>query len=142
MIFFLGDILKDAEGKDDDPTLFRVVLTPSCDLVRTDGRESSEGKDDDPASFRVVLTPSCDLERAGDRKPKVSQVLVAKCCSMKNGLRSYESEKHYGDSRTEGSSVVACYPYIRDTLEAVIPFPGLRGKNSDNGGQPARIGTH
>ena len=56
----LGDVLKDAEGKDDDPTLFRVVLTPSCDLVRTDGRESSEGKDDDPASFRGVLTPSCD----------------------------------------------------------------------------------
>ena len=29
----LGDILKDANGEGDQPTLYRVVLTPSCDLV-------------------------------------------------------------------------------------------------------------
>lgn len=36
----------------------------------------------DPQSFRVVLTPSCDMVRSGKRSPKVQQVLVAKCCPM------------------------------------------------------------
>ena len=36
----------------------------------------------DPESFRIVLTPSCDMVRAGGRKPKVDRVLAAKCCSM------------------------------------------------------------
>jgi CTP synthase len=45
-----------------------------------------DGKDDDPAAFRVVLTPSCDLVTSGDGKLKVKNVLVACCCSMKKGL--------------------------------------------------------
>ena len=45
-----------------------------------------DAADDDPASFRVVLTPSCDLVASGDREPKVCDVLVAKCCSMQKGL--------------------------------------------------------
>ena len=40
-----------------------------------------------PNAFRVVLTPSCDLVSTG-RNPKVENVLAAKCCSMKVGLKS------------------------------------------------------
>lgn len=36
-----------------------------------------------PASFRVVLTPSCDMIASGERSAKVSSVLVAKCDSIK-----------------------------------------------------------
>ena len=36
----------------------------------------------DPTAFRVVLTPSCDLVSSGNRTPKVKEALVAKCCSI------------------------------------------------------------
>ena len=38
------------------------------------------------ASFRVVLTPSCDLVVNGGREAKVSNVLVARCCSIKSAV--------------------------------------------------------
>ncbi len=37
---------------------------------------------DEPASFRVVLTPSCDLVAAGNQTPNVHALLAAKCCPM------------------------------------------------------------
>lgn len=42
----------------------------------------------DAQSFRIVLTPSCDMVRSGKRPPKVQQVLVAKCCPMTEALRT------------------------------------------------------
>jgi hypothetical protein len=44
------------------------------------------GSRDDPTSFRVVLTPSCDLVASGGRIPKVSAVLAARCCSIGKGI--------------------------------------------------------
>jgi hypothetical protein len=43
---------------------------------------------DNPASFRVVLTPSCDLVRSEGRAPKVAAVLVARCVSMREAIAS------------------------------------------------------
>ncbi len=40
----------------------------------------------DPQSYRVILTPSCDMVTHGGRTPKVKEVLVAKCYSMDDGL--------------------------------------------------------
>jgi len=51
------------------------------DLLMVEG-----APDDDPTSFRVVLTPSCDLETSGGRVPKVASALVACCCSIKKGI--------------------------------------------------------
>ena len=65
----------------------QYLFPPVCndtqlgDVLRKEG-----GEDDDPSSFRVVLTPSCDLVTSGDRQAQVSNVLVTKCCSMKHGL--------------------------------------------------------
>ena len=42
----------------------------------------------DAQSFRIVLTPSCDMVRSEERSPKVQQVLVAKCCRMTEALRT------------------------------------------------------
>ena len=47
---------------------------------------SSAGCADAPCSFRVVLTPSCDMVTTGNRQPKTRNILVAKCCSMREGL--------------------------------------------------------
>ncbi len=44
------------------------------DIVRIAGSDK-----EDPACYRVVLTPSCDLVRSPTREPKVSGVLVAHC---------------------------------------------------------------
>ena len=53
----LGDILKIASGDADDPASFSIVLTPSCDMVSSDGRS-----------------------------PKVSEVLTATCISIHRAL--------------------------------------------------------
>lgn len=54
----LGDVLREANGDSTDPTAFRLVLTPSCDLVESEGRTA-----------------------------KVEKALVAKCRSVKDGLQ-------------------------------------------------------
>ena len=40
----------------------------------------------DPESYRVVLTPSCDLVRSNGREAKVKNVMVARCCSVAEAL--------------------------------------------------------
>ena len=54
------------------PPLGDDLLT--ADLLRLRSAEST-----DAAAFRLVLTPSCDMVQSGDRKPKVGRVLVARC---------------------------------------------------------------
>lgn len=58
----------------------------SSDINLGDILRTTSGQVDDPSSFRIVLTPSCDLVASGGRVPKVKQVLTAKCHSMKDGL--------------------------------------------------------
>ncbi|MDE0199480.1 MAG: hypothetical protein OXK78_14860 [Caldilineaceae bacterium] len=51
------------------------------DILRETDREGT-----DPSLFRVVLSPSCDLVSSGGRQPKISEILVARCCSIKRGV--------------------------------------------------------
>ncbi|MYG87321.1 MAG: hypothetical protein F4190_02165 [Acidimicrobiales bacterium] len=43
----------------------------------------------DPNSYRLVLTPSCDLVAFGSQKPKVDEILVAQCESVSDGLKRF-----------------------------------------------------
>lgn len=52
------------------------------DILRIAGGAVGE-----PGSFRVVLTPSCDMVSSDGRHPKVDDVLVAKCCSINEALQ-------------------------------------------------------
>ena len=58
----------------------RFVVPPlgehllSADLLRQSGAGW-----DNPEAFRLVLTPTCDLVRHGGEEPKAEQVLVARC---------------------------------------------------------------
>ena len=45
-----------------------------------------DGDNCEPGSFRVVLTPSCDMVQSASQASKVQNVLVAKCCSMEEAL--------------------------------------------------------
>ena len=89
-------------------------------LIRAD--ETDENGEPVPALFRVVLTPSCDLVASGNREPKVSSVLVAKCCSMEGGLDSI-GLKGIGIRKLKEHGILT-----RGYSEAVIPFPRLKGR--------------
>lgn len=49
------------------------------DLCLGDVIRKSDGSSKEPHDFHVVLTPSCDLVTSGGRQPRVSNVLVASC---------------------------------------------------------------
>ena len=38
----------------------------------------------DPSNYFIVLTPSCDLVESESQSPKVSKILVARCCGVNN----------------------------------------------------------
>lgn len=60
----LGDIIQDAHWGNDDPNSFRLVLSPSCDMVSN----------------------KSDMVSNKDRTAKISHVLVARCCSIDQAL--------------------------------------------------------
>ena len=92
----LGDILRVAEGNPEDPNGFRLVLTPSCDLVGvlTDGRE-----------------------------PKVKEVLVAKCCSLADGL-----DKAGLSLKTREGRLKAHPLFSQGFYQGVLLLPRLAGE--------------
>jgi CTP synthase len=104
----------------------QYLCPPVClDIKLGDVLRKADGEHDDPGSFRIVLTPSCDLVASSSRKPKVANVLVAKCCSMKEGL-DLTSLKDMGLTKLKDRlpSTVLTQGYF----EAVVPFPRLKGR--------------
>ena len=58
----------------------RFVVPPlGDDLLTADLMRLRDAEPSDAEAFRLVLTPSCDMVRGGGRTPKVEQVLVARC---------------------------------------------------------------
>lgn len=90
----LGDVILQKGGNPEDPTAFRVILTPSCDLVASQGY-------------------------------KVKDVLVARCCSPKQGIERSGLHKLYGDKFNE---ILTKVMLTQGFYQKIVPFPGLRGK--------------
>ena len=65
----LGDIIKEVKASPADPTKFCVVLTPSCDLVRTEKR--------DPKVFEVLVA-SCTSTRCGLDRTALKEMSIGK----------------------------------------------------------------
>ena len=58
----------------------RFVVPPlGDDLLTADLLRLRSAEPTDAAAFRLVLTPSCDMVQSGNRTPKVDRVLVARC---------------------------------------------------------------
>ena len=58
----------------------RLVVPPlGDDLLTADLLRLKDAEPTEPAAFRLVLTPSCDMVRCGSRTPKADRVLVARC---------------------------------------------------------------
>lgn len=93
----------------------------SKDLQLGDILRLADGQSGDPAAFRLVLTPSCDLVASDGRKAKVEDVLVAKCSSMKEGLRRIGIHKEFEDSLSK--SLLS-----QGYSGPIIPFPSLQGR--------------
>ncbi len=65
----------------------QYLFPPFSDSTRLgDILREADANPEDPSCFRLVLTPSCDMDVEGGRKPKVERVLVARCCSTGQGL--------------------------------------------------------
>ena len=83
------------------------------------------GDSNDPSSFRVVLTPSCDMVQSNGQQPKVQQILAAKCCSMEEalplvGLRGNKNAATIKDRILSSGYAQTIVPFPR--LEEVIPL--------------------
>ena len=89
----------------DDPQLGDILKT-------------ADGDANDSASFRVVLTPSCDMVSS---RPKVKEVLVAKCCAMSDALTSVGMGGVKNSDRIQERILTPGY------LQSIIPFPKLEG---------------
>ncbi len=98
----------------------------SSDLLLGDILRKEDGGGE-PDSFRIVLTPSCDLVASEGRSPKVANVLVAKCVKVKTGLcnagmhldrKDRKDEEKVAEYRRLLKSALA-QSFIRN----VLPFP-------------------
>lgn len=97
----------------------------SEDALLGDILRKADEDNNSPSSFRVVLTPSCDLASNNGSDPKVTKALVSKCCPMKSGLKLTRL-KTSGLSALKGNLIGSVLS--QGYLEAIIPFPGLRGR--------------
>ena len=93
----------------------------SHDILLGDILKKADGLSENPTSFRVVLTPSCDMVTSGSRTPKVRNILVAKCCSMKEGLERIGMQGRQADRDR-------LLPVLNQGYSgSILPLPSLEG---------------
>lgn len=97
----------------------------SPDIMLGDILKSAEGDSGDPSAFRLVLSPSCDLATSSGRKPKIKNVLVARCYSMKDGF-AFTGMKGIAPKRLGENIIKAVLTH--GYYEGLIPFPCLKGR--------------
>ncbi len=96
-------------------------ITKNCllgDVIMKCGGSNSE-----PSDFRIILSPSCDLVKRPE--PKIKDILVAKCCSVVDGLGKANKRgmKNSNKSRNSIQEILT-----QGYINSVVPLPKLRGK--------------
>jgi len=101
-------------------------LTPpiSGDIRLGDILRRRGGPQGIPNSYFVVLAPSCDLDTSRGQSPKVDRILVARCCSFKEGLQS-TSRKDIKKPKKIKELIEDILP--RGYFENIVPIPALPG---------------
>ena len=96
------------------------------DILTGDVIRKASGSHNDPDGFRVVLTPSCDLVSSDGRQPKARNVLVAKCHSIRTGLKQIglQGKASSGKFKERLITSVLTPGYSGN----IIPFPCLKNK--------------
>lgn len=92
------------------------------DILHKNGKPN-----EDPTSFCVVLTPSCDLVASEGRQPKVDCVLVARCEAFPDSIKETSlgkigKSKLRNDDRLEKTILRTGY------FETILPFPAFEGR--------------
>jgi CheY-like chemotaxis protein len=91
------------------------------------------GNSGDPSSFRLVLTPSCDMVTANGRKAKVKNILLARCIPIEEALSriQLEASKKTLQDKEELSKFK---DRLRKTVlspgycQTMMPLPALKDK--------------
>ncbi len=109
----------------------QYLCPPVCDdLQLGDILQDTGVQSNDPTSYRIVLSPSCDLVVTGGRKSKIENILVARCCSMKDALSSVNmtltrktlnNTKSLNVYKDKLKSTILTQGYYK----TVLPFPQL-----------------
>ncbi|MBU8913322.1 MAG: hypothetical protein KOO61_04810 [Spirochaetales bacterium] len=106
----------------------QYLCPPVCeDTQLGDILREMDGDPCDPNCFRVVLTPSCDLVGSGGRKPKVAEVLTARCGSIEQALEKISripGKKKVDEFKERLSVDVLTQGYYG----SILPFPCLLDK--------------
>ena len=100
------------------PPVSESMLTG--DVLKLSGADNH-----DHLSFYVVLTPSCDLVVGYKRKPKVSEVLAARCLSLSTMLNRLQISIKDGQ---ELRKILPRQILNQGHFGQFIPFPDLAGK--------------
>ena len=91
-----------------------------CDVLLQAGSDPK-----DPASYRLVLTPSCDLVKTAGREPKVCEVLCAKCCSPEGFLSKAGVSSAPAANKLEKHKAKLGVVLNAGFLEEYVPLPGF-----------------
>lgn len=88
----------------------------SADIGLGDVLMLVDGTADDPESFRIVLSPSCDLVSSGGRKAKVEEVLLAKCSTIEDGMKALNMHEMGAKKKKERIPAILSTGYSDDVL--------------------------
>lgn len=105
---------------------WEMYLCPpvSADLQLGDVLRESAMEECRPEFFRLVLSPSCDMVRAGRRSPKISNVLLARCCSITTALEGLGLADIKDSKLRDPSRLNLSQGYI----DHLIHLPSLSGR--------------
>lgn len=113
------------EGHESKIKGWEMYLCPpvSEDIQSGDILRDATAEQEQPASFRLVLSPSCDMVQSGGRSAKISDVLVARCCSVQKALSCVNLGRINND-KLDASRLGLSRGYI----ERIVHLPSLPGR--------------
>jgi CTP synthase len=86
-----------------------------------------DGNHNDATTFRIILTPSCDMVSGEGRQPKVKFVLVAICCTPRQGIQGTSLCRISGNKEKLKDALIPSL-LSQGYLQRMVPFPALRDK--------------
>ncbi len=98
------------------PPVVEHLLTG--DIVRQKGKDRN-----DPISYAVVLTPSCELVKDVKRKPKVKEVLLARCAPVNRLLEDLAVPKKDAKKNKDKIKSMLGQGFTQSCI-AIAPLPG------------------
>lgn len=100
----------------------------SEDLELGDILRYTAGESDSPEEFRIILTPSCDMVTGKNRTAKTARILVAKCCDTRSGLMRTRLKHRLDGKAGELRRHLKSNLLTPGWLDGFVPLPRLSGR--------------